>query len=52
MCWPRWAESSPKPLVLLIDEIDALIGDTLIAVLRLDHGLHGLWGAGQRDHLL
>jgi hypothetical protein len=25
---------------------------TLIAVLRLDHGLHGLWGAGQRDHLL
>jgi hypothetical protein len=30
----RWAESSPKPLVLLIDEVDALIGDTLIAVLR------------------
>ncbi len=30
----RWAEHSPKPLVLLIDEIDALIGDTLIAVLR------------------
>ncbi len=29
-----WAEHSPKPLVLLIDEIDALIGDTLIAVLR------------------
>ena len=25
---------SPKPLVLLIDEIDSLIGDTLIAVLR------------------
>jgi len=30
----RWAEASPKPLVLLIDEIDALIGDTLISVLR------------------
>ncbi len=30
----RWAQHSPKPLVVLIDEIDALIGDTLIAVLR------------------
>jgi hypothetical protein len=30
----RWAENSPKPLVLLIDEIDALVGDTLISVLR------------------
>lgn len=30
----RWAAHDPKPLVLLIDEIDALIGDTLIAVLR------------------
>ena len=30
----RWAAADPKPLVLLIDEIDALIGDTLIAVLR------------------
>ena len=30
----RWAEQSPKPLVLLIDEIDSLIGDTLISVLR------------------
>lgn len=29
-----WAEASPKPIVLLIDEIDALIGDTLISVLR------------------
>ncbi|MDI6794461.1 MAG: ATP-binding protein [bacterium] len=29
-----WAEASPKPLVLLIDEIDALVGDTLISVLR------------------
>ncbi len=30
----RWAESDAKPLVLLIDEIDALIGDSLLAVLR------------------
>ena len=30
----RWAQSDPKPLVLMIDEIDALIGDTLLAVLR------------------
>ncbi len=30
----RWAESSKKPIVLLIDEIDSLVGDTLISVLR------------------
>ncbi len=30
----RWAQASDKPLVLLIDEIDALVGDTLISVLR------------------
>ncbi len=30
----RWSEASDRPLVLLIDEIDALIGDTLIAILR------------------
>ncbi len=30
----RWSEQSEHPLVLLIDEIDSLIGDTLIAVLR------------------
>ena len=29
-----WAESSPLPLVLMLDEIDALVGDTLISVLR------------------
>lgn len=29
-----WAEASEKPIVLLIDEIDSLIGDTLISVLR------------------
>ena len=30
----RWAEVDPRPLVLLIDEIDTLIGDTLVSVLR------------------
>ena len=30
----RWCEADPTPLVLLIDEIDSLIGDTLISVLR------------------
>ena len=30
----RWSRNDPKPLVLLIDEIDALVGDTLISVLR------------------
>ena len=30
----RWTEADTKPLVLLIDEIDSLIGDTLLAVLR------------------
>ena len=30
----RWAEADSRPLVLLLDEIDTLVGDTLIAVLR------------------
>jgi len=30
----RWAEANPLPLVVLMDEIDSLVGDTLIAVLR------------------
>ncbi len=30
----RWAQLSDKPLVLLLDEVDSLIGDTLIALLR------------------
>ena len=30
----RWCMADPKPLVLLIDEIDALVGDTLLSVLR------------------
>ena len=29
-----WCLNDPKPLVLLIDEIDTLVGDTLISVLR------------------
>ncbi len=29
-----WAKHSKKPLVLFIDEIDSLVGDTLISVLR------------------
>ena len=29
-----WSQAAAKPLVLLIDEIDALIGDTLLSVLR------------------
>ena len=29
-----WAEASPKPLVLLIDEIDTLQGDPLLSVLQ------------------
>src|SRR6056297_3229844 len=29
-----WCQQSKKPLILLIDEIDSLIGDTLISVLR------------------
>ncbi len=30
----EWAASGSKPLILFLDEIDALIGDTLISVLR------------------
>ena len=30
----RWSMAERRPLVLLIDEIDALVGDTLLAVLR------------------
>ena len=30
----RWCMADSKPLVLLIDEIDTLIGDTLLSVLR------------------
>ena len=30
----RWARADPRPLVVFLDEIDALVGDTLISVLR------------------
>ena len=30
----RWAQADSQPLVLLIDEIDSLIGDSLLSVLR------------------
>ena len=30
----KWSQAGARPLVLVIDEIDALIGDTLLAVLR------------------
>ena len=37
----RWAAADPKPLVVLVDEIDAMIGDSLISVLRqLRSGFH------------
>ena len=36
-----WAQADARPLVLLIDEIDALVGDSLLAVLRqLRAGYH------------
>ena len=30
----HWASTSPKPTVLFLDEVDALVGDTLISLLR------------------
>ena len=30
----QWSAASPLPLVLMIDEIDALVGDSLVSVLR------------------
>ena len=30
----RWCEASPLPVVLMLDEVDALVGDTLIGLLR------------------
>ena len=29
-----WSQANPKPSVLLLDEVDALVGDTLISLLR------------------
>ena len=34
LLFSRWAQSDPLPLVVFIDEIDSLIGDTLISMLR------------------
>ena len=42
----RWSAARPKPLVLLIDEIDCLMGDALISVLRPDSvGIRSASGA-------
>ena len=30
----RWSASDPRPVVMMIDEIDALVGDTLVSTLR------------------
>ena len=30
----EWQRANPKPLVLLFDEVDALVGDTLLSLLR------------------
>jgi len=30
----RWSEENDRPLVLLLDEVDSLVGDTLISLLR------------------
>ena len=30
----HWAQRSEKPIVLMLDEVDALVGDTLISLLR------------------
>jgi len=30
----EWAITNPKPIVLFLDEVDALVGDTLISLLR------------------
>jgi hypothetical protein len=30
----RWSQHSDRPLVLMLDEVDALVGDTLISLLR------------------
>ena len=54
----RWAEQAPKPLVLLIDEIDALAGAALVSVLaqlragydqRPDRFPHSIVLCGLRD---
>lgn len=41
----HWAHISPKPIVLMLDEVDALVGDTLISLLRQIRA-----GYAQRPH--
>ena len=41
----RWAQLSDKPIVLMLDEVDALVGDTLISLLRQIRA-----GYAQRPH--
>lgn len=41
----RWAQLSDKPIVLMLDEADALVGDTLISLLRQIRA-----GYAQRPH--
>lgn len=41
----RWAQISPKPIVLMLDEVDTLVGDTLISLLRQIRA-----GYAQRPH--
>ena len=41
----EWSQQDARPLVVLLDEVDALIGDTLIAVLRQLRG-----GYDKRPH--
>ena len=54
----RWAQASPGPLVLLIDEVDTLTGDSLLSVLqqiragypgRPAHFPHSVVLCGMRD---
>jgi hypothetical protein len=30
----RWSRAAARPIVLMLDEVDALVGDTLISLLR------------------
>ena len=45
-CLTRWTELDARPLVLLIDEIDTLVGDTLISVLRQLRGRYDMRPTG------
>ena len=58
MALGHWAAADPRPLVLLLDEVDSLGGETLLSVLhqlrvgypeRPDHFPHSVALCGQRD---